>query len=97
VVEEFNVAQALFDAVFKGVLPSKSEIEGFACFSKIVTAAPSTGAYQEATKLSSVVSPPFPLNDYPQAVSLILGKGANLKEANLHLEEAKKHLLNIIP
>ncbi len=97
IVEGFNVAQALLDAVLKGILPSKSEIEGFACFSKIETAAPSTGVYQKATKLSYVVSPPFPLNDYIQAVSLVLGKGASLKDAYLHLEEAKKHLLNIIP
>ncbi len=97
IVNEFNIAQALLDAVLKGILPSKSEIEGFACFSKVETSAPSMGVYQKATKLSSVVSPPFPLNDYPQATSLILGKGDSLKDAYLHLEEAKKHLLNIIP
>jgi tyramine---L-glutamate ligase len=95
-VEEFDVAQAFLDAVSKGILPSKSEIEGFVCFSKVATASPSTEVYQKATKLSSVVSPPFPLNDYPQPVSLILGKGDSLKDAYLHLEEAKKHLLNII-
>jgi tyramine---L-glutamate ligase len=95
-VEEFNVAQALLDAVLKGILPSKSEIEEFACFLKVETATPSTLVYQKATKLSSVVSPPFPLNDYLQAVSLVLGKGDSLKDAYLNLEEAKKHLLNII-
>ena len=96
-VEGFNVAQALLDAVLRGTLPAKSEIEGYACFSKVETPTPTMVVYQKAAKLSSVVSPPFPLNDSPPAVSLVLGKGASLKDANLHLEEAKKHLLNIIP
>jgi predicted ATP-grasp superfamily ATP-dependent carboligase len=96
-VEGFNVTQALLAAVLKGTLPDKTEIEGYACFSKVDTPIPSFGVYQKAAKLSSIVSPPFPLNDYSQAVSLVIGKGANLKDATLHLEEAKKHLLNIIP
>ena len=96
-VEGFNVAQALLDAVLRGTLPAKSEIEGYACFSKVETPTPTTEVYQKAAKLSSVVSPPFPLNDSPQAVSLVLGKGSDIENATLHLEEAKKHLLNIIP
>jgi predicted ATP-grasp superfamily ATP-dependent carboligase len=95
-VEGFNVAQALLDAVMKGILPAKPEIEGYASFSKVETPTPSMAVYQKAAKLSSVVSPPFALNDYPQAVCLVLGEGASLKDATLHLEEAKKHLLNII-
>jgi predicted ATP-grasp superfamily ATP-dependent carboligase len=96
-VEEFNVAQSLLDAVLKGTLPAKNEIEGYACFSKVETTTPSRSVYQKAAKLSSVVSPPFPLKDNPQAVSLVIGEGVNIKDATLHLEEAKKHLLNIIP
>lgn len=96
-VAGFNVAKALLDAVLQDAIPSKSEIEGFACFSKVETPIPRMGVYQKATKLSSIVSPPFPLNGHPKAISLVLGEGANLKDATLHLEEAKKHLLNIIP
>ena len=96
-VEEFNIAQALLDAVLKGILPSKNEIEGVACFSKVKIPTPSMVFYQRASKLNSIVSPPFPLNDNHPGVSLIQGKGADLKDANLHLEEAKKDLLSIIP
>jgi tyramine---L-glutamate ligase len=97
IVEEFNIAQALLDAVLKDILPSKNEIEGVACFSKIEIPTPSMVVYQRTSKLNSIVSPPFPLNDNRQGISLIQGKGANLKDANLHLEEAKKDLLSIIP
>ena len=97
-VAGFNVAQALLDAVLKGNLPAKPEIEGFRLLLKSRNSyTQAMVVYQKAAKLSSVVSPPFPLKDYSQAVSLVLGKGDNLKDANLHLEEAKKHLLNIIP
>ena len=95
-LHSFNVAEALLNAVLKGKLPAKLENEGFACFSKVETSKPTIEAFQKAAKLRSVVSPPFPLNDKPKSVLLSSVKAIALNDAKLHLEEAKKHLLNII-
>jgi len=95
-VADFNVAQALVNAVLKSELPAKHESHGFACFSKIETPKPTISAFQKAAQISEVVSPPFPLNDNTKACSLIAGHGDSLENAWLRLEEAKKRTLNII-
>lgn len=95
-VAGFNVADALVNAVLKGKLPAKNERMGFACFSKTETATPTIEAFQKAAKLDTVVSPPFPLEDNAKSCALVIGEGDNLKNASLRLEEAKKHLRNII-
>jgi predicted ATP-grasp superfamily ATP-dependent carboligase len=95
-VADFNVAQALVNAVLKSELPAKHESHGFACFSKIETPKPTISAFQKAAQISEVVSPPFPLNDNTKACSLIAGHGDSLENARLRLEEAKKRTLNII-
>jgi tyramine---L-glutamate ligase len=95
-VVQFNVAEALVNAVLKGTLPAKLENEGFACFSKVKTSKPTIEAFQKASKLSNVVSPPFPLNENEKSITLILGEGDKLNDAQLHLEEAKKRLRDII-
>lgn len=92
----FNVAEALVNAVLKGKLPTKPENHGFACFLKIETSKPTIGAFQKSSKLGDVVSPPFPLTDNVKSCALVIGEGNCLDDARLHLEEAKKHLLNII-
>ena len=95
-VAGFNVAEGLIGSVMKGKLPAKNESEGFACFSKIETSKPSVDEFQKAAKLDTVVSPPFPLEDNTKSSALVIGEGENLDDARLHLEEAKKNLLNII-
>ncbi len=95
-VAGFNIAEALVDSVVNSVLPAKHENEGYACFSKIETPMPTVSAFQNASKSDSVISPPFPLSGNPKAYSLVIGKGDSLDDAQQHLEEAKKHLLNII-
>jgi predicted ATP-grasp superfamily ATP-dependent carboligase len=92
----FNVAQALVNAVLKNELPSKHELNGFTCFSKVETPKPSINAFQKASQMADVVSPPFPLDDNSKATALGACKGESLKEADLHLDEAKKRLLNIV-
>ena len=95
-IAKFNFAEALANAALKGELPSSTTIEGFACFSKIETPKPASNALQKLYKLPDVVSPPFPVSDYENACALVCGEGNTLEEANLLLEEAKKHVRNTI-
>jgi hypothetical protein len=80
----------------KGKLPPEIETHRTVCFSKTETPKPDINAFKKASRLEAVVSPPFPLNGNSKAVSLIIGEGSNMEEAALKLEEAKKHLRNII-
>ena len=95
-VASFNVVEALLDSVLKDKLPTKLEHHRFACFSKIETSKPTIDAFQKAAKLDNVVSPPFPLEGKSKSSALVIGEGNGLDAAKLSLEEAKKHLLNII-
>jgi len=95
-VARFNVGEALVNAVLKGTLPAEQENEGFACFSKIETSKPTIAAFKKTAKMSTVVSPPFPLNENEKSIALIIGEGVTLNDAKMHLEEAKKRLHNII-
>ncbi len=95
-VANFNVAGALVNAVLKGKLPVKPENRGVVCFSKLETPKPSLSVFQKSSKLEDVVSPPFPLEDESKSNALVIGHGETLEIARLHLEEAKKHLLNTL-
>ena len=95
-VAGFNVAEALVNAVLKGELPTKQEISGFVYFSKLETPKPPVSAFEAASKIREVVSPPFPLNDNEKACSLVAGQGESLDNARLRFEEAKNRLLSII-
>lgn len=93
-VANFNVADALVNAVSKDKLPVKSQTNGYACFLKIELPSPTISSFQTISQISEVVSPPFPL-DF-QTCMLIAGKGATNDEAKVQLEEAKKRIINII-
>jgi predicted ATP-grasp superfamily ATP-dependent carboligase len=95
-VASFNIAEALVNAVLKSKLPTKPENRGNVCFSKIETSTPTIDAFQKAAKLDAAISPPFPLEDNTKSYTLIIGDADTLDDAKLHLEEAKKHLRNII-
>ncbi len=92
----FNVAEALVNAVLKGILPDNPGNGKYVYFSKVETPKPTLTAFHKAAKLSAVISPPFSLSGNGKACSLLIGNGANPEEATMHLEEAKKRLLNII-
>jgi len=94
-VASFNVAEVLVDAVLKGKLPIKSENHGVACFLKIETHKPTIDVFHKLAKLTTIVSPPFPLEGNAQSCALIIGNGDTWNDAKLSLEEAKKHMLNI--
>jgi tyramine---L-glutamate ligase len=93
---KFNVAQAMLEVVLKGQASIKTGNNGFACFSKVVTSKPSINAFQEATKVNQIISPPFPLNSESKACSLVTGYGNSLEIAQLEFEEAKKRLFDIV-
>jgi hypothetical protein len=95
-VAGFNVAEAIVDARLKNKLPSKQETAGFVYFSKVRAAKPSIGAFQKATQIDGVVSPPFPLDGNSEAITLVTGQDGSPLDAQLRFEEAKKRLLNII-
>jgi predicted ATP-grasp superfamily ATP-dependent carboligase len=95
-VATYNVAEALVNAVLKGKLPTKQEINGFVYFSKVETLKPTVNAFEKAAQMREVVSPPFPLDDNDKACSLVAGQGEFLDNSRLRFEEAKKRLLNII-
>jgi predicted ATP-grasp superfamily ATP-dependent carboligase len=92
----FNVAQALIDAISRSRLPTNFETKGFTCFEKVESTKPTEAAFKQLSKVCAVVSPPFTLADSDKAVSMIDGHGRSLKQAGLHLEEAKKCLLDIV-
>jgi predicted ATP-grasp superfamily ATP-dependent carboligase len=95
-VAGFNLAQALIDTIVTGKIPDKNYLVGVACFQKSQTSIPTTGAYRRALKVSGVISPPFPLTGYLDAVTLIMGYGDTTADAQSRLEEAKKSLTSII-
>ncbi len=74
-IANFNIAQAMVDAVLKGKISAKHEKNGYVCFSKLETPVPSINAFHDSVQLSEVVSPPFPLGENQKACALIAGEG----------------------
>ena len=95
-VANFNIAEALINSVVIGKLPAKTEIHGFSCFSKQQTPKPTMVEYQKASKLASIVSPPFPLEGNNESYALSIGSAENIEIACSASEEAKKQLKDII-
>jgi predicted ATP-grasp superfamily ATP-dependent carboligase len=95
-ISNFNVVDAMIDAVLNCKLPPKVEKWGVACFSKIETSKPTIDVFRKACKMDAVISPPFPLEGVDKSFALIVGTGDTLDVARNHLEEAKKKLLDII-
>ena len=95
-VANFNIAEALINSVVLGKLPLKTEIYGFSCFSKQQTPKPTMVEYQKASKLASIVSPPFPLEGNNESYALSIGSAENIEIACSASEEAKKQLKDII-
>ncbi len=94
-VVNFNIAEALIDSILFNKLPMKTEIHGFVCFSKQQIPIPTMADYQKASKLASIVSPPFPLQGNTESYALAIGYGEKVEIACSSLEEAKKQLQDI--
>ena len=95
-VANFNIAEALINSVVLGKLPAKTEIHGFSCFSKQQTPKPTMAEYQKASKLASIVSPPFPLKGNTESYALSICSAENVEIACSASEEAKEQLKDII-
>jgi len=95
-VADFNVGQALVNAVLKNQLPTGYENRGYVCFSKLETPKPTLSTFQKVANISEVVSPPFPLSDNLKTYSFIVGHAGSLRDAELGLAESKKRVLTII-
>lgn len=92
----FNLAQAIIDAVTKLKLPTNFEINEFSCFETISSVKPTISVFQEVFKIDDVVSPPFPLIGADKAVSLIVSRDHSFEQAHKRLEEARNHLFDIV-
>jgi len=95
-VADFNVAQALIDAVTSGKLPKKIHNQHFTFFSKVAVAKPTPEVFRKLTKTKYVCSPPFPLVQNDTAYALITSRGATMQDACLRIEQAKKSMHNIM-
>jgi hypothetical protein len=95
-IADFNVAEAMVNAVLKNTLPVSREIKGWVYFSKVKTSKPSFRQFQKASQMAGVISPPFPQDNNPDAVALVSGHNNSMPEAKIQFEEAKNLLLNII-
>jgi len=95
-VAEFNFADAIVDAVLKNSLPLRTGFSGYACFSKIETPKVDIDLLDILYGIPDVVSPPFPVQDSKNSCMLISAEGNSLEQAQYLLEEAKKHILNIL-
>ncbi len=95
-VADFNVAQALFEAVTSGILPKKVHSKEVVYFSKVETPQPTPAVYSKFAKLEYLCAPPFPSEPKEPAYALVMSKASTMQMACLHIEEAKKALRSII-
>lgn len=95
-VADFNVAQALLEAVTSGNLPKKIHSTEAVYFSKIETPQPTAAALSKLTKLDCLCAPPFSIDSKDASYALVMSKGPTMQMACLHIEEAKKAVRSII-
>ena len=95
-VAGFNFADAIAKAALENNLPLKSAFSGWGCFSKIETPKVDLDLLDILYGIPEVISPPFPVQDSKISCALISAEGNSLGQASIFLEEAKKHLLNIL-
>lgn len=95
-VVNFNLAQAIVNAVLKCGLPKQIKSCNYAYFSKFEAPNPQVDAFQKICGMNDVVSPPFPVSENASASALIASYGATSKEAKIRFSEAKKRVLSTI-
>jgi predicted ATP-grasp superfamily ATP-dependent carboligase len=93
-VVNFNVAEAIVNAVSKRTLPKNIQTCGYAYFSKVETPNLTVDALQKTYEINEVVSPPFPVSSSGTACALVSAYGATLKAATARFREAKKRVLD---
>jgi tyramine---L-glutamate ligase len=91
-VADFNVAEAIADAILKNALPQGAHTAGVACFSKVPVSRPVIFAWQEFCTMDELVSPPFPIANEESSYALLQSYGETTEDALLCLREGKEHL-----
>ncbi len=91
----FNLAQAIIDAVLLGRLPEKIQTLGFAAFQKVETPIPKQEKLRSLYRLGFVASPTFPISQNDKAYALIEAHAATLKAAMSKFYRVKRLLLKM--
>ncbi|MCL1977845.1 MAG: ATP-grasp domain-containing protein [Candidatus Bathyarchaeota archaeon] len=95
-ITDFNFADAITNATLKNSLPTKTTLSGYACFSKIEMPKANLDVLDNLYEIPELVSPPFPVQDSQTGCALISVESNSWDEAYRLLEEAKKHVLDIM-
>jgi tyramine---L-glutamate ligase len=94
-VANFNIAQAIADAVLKNELPKNPRTNGCGCFSKVPVSHQELSAWQDICGMQEVISPPFVIGEADLSYALVQASGDTFEKASLALREAKKHLQHL--
>ncbi|MCW4046722.1 MAG: ATP-grasp domain-containing protein [Candidatus Bathyarchaeota archaeon] len=95
-VANFNLAQAVVNAIFLRQLPADVRTRGYAYFSKVTAPCTNADAFREACRMSEVISPPFPFASDDSACAILLSHGSTVKEAMARFSDAKKQFFNTV-
>jgi tyramine---L-glutamate ligase len=94
-VVNFNVAQAIVDAVVRNVLPENLSLRGVCCFSKVATRSPQLSVQTSICNSDWLVTPPFILNPTEISYSMVQSYRETVEEAFISVDEVKKRLQRI--
>jgi hypothetical protein len=92
----FNLAQALANAVLKHELPENVQSSGYAFFSKVTVPIAPSKILPKICGLEEIISPPLPIEGDETAYALLITHSAKLKSAKTKLYEATKRLINML-
>jgi predicted ATP-grasp superfamily ATP-dependent carboligase len=96
-VVNFNVAQAIVNAVLKHELPENVQSSGYAFFSKVTVPIVLSKILHKICESEEIISPPLLIEGDETAYALIITHSAKLKSAKTKLYEATKRLINMLP
>jgi len=94
-VINFNLAQAIVNAVLKHELPDNVQSGGYAFFSKVKVPTSLSKFHHKICKLKEIVSPPFSSIGENNAYALLIAHSTKLKSAKTKLYETTKCLINM--
>jgi predicted ATP-grasp superfamily ATP-dependent carboligase len=95
-VINFNVAQAIVNAVLKHEVPENVQSSGYAFFSKVTVPTVPNKILPKICKSEEIISPPFSIEGDETAYALLIAHSAKLKSAKTKLYEATKRLINML-
>ena len=95
-VVNFNVTQAIANAVLKHELPENVQSSGYAFFSKVTVPTVPSKILHKICEIEEMISPPLSIEGDETAYALLIAHSAKLKSAKTKLYEATKHLINML-